>query len=429
MTTHLMKTRRAQATGALAAGAALTLTLGACAGSAGGGGGGEGGGDGFEYGADQSEVDELIKDLDPVTIKYQPSSASAQSVMAPTGTVFKEIVEERSGGKITVEIVWGQAIASYAEVHDALADGRVDVAYTLPGYFPDEFPVIDAIGTAMADQPASPFAGELVTNAVGSDIAWQIPEAIEEYESKGLVPLTPFAASGGYYNVCAEPTSSADDWKGRQIRIASQAQAAQVTKLGGSPVSLPYPETYEALQRGTVDCTLGQLVPSAESGIFDVAPNLGYTTDHSFSRTAGAYLAGQTFTELPLAYQQIIFDSNALAASGGMKAVIDGNADAISQAKAAGGEVTPFDDDVQDNVGEYSQELIKQAVTDGKLSQENVDAIAEATKRQQRAVEDLGYVDDGETGDFDEWYDKDTDYTEFAKHTYENGKAMEHRPS
>ncbi|MCT1658338.1 C4-dicarboxylate ABC transporter substrate-binding protein, partial [Brevibacterium luteolum] len=277
---------------------------------------------------------------------------------------------------------------SYAEVHDALADGRVDVAYTLPGYFPDEFPVIDAIGTAMADQPASPFAGELVTNAVGSDIAWQIPEAIEEYESKGLVPLTPFAASGGYYNVCAEPTSSADDWKGRQIRIASQAQAAQVTKLGGSPVSLPYPETYEALQRGTVDCTLGQLVPSAESGIFDVAPNLGYTTDHSFSRTAGAYLAGQTFTELPLAYQQIIFDSNALAASGGMK-----------------------------------------AVSDGKLSQENVDAIAEATKRQQRAVEDLGYVDDGETGDFDEWYDKDTDYTEFAKHTYENGKAMEHRPS
>lgn len=91
-----MKTPRAQTTGALAAGAALTLTLGACAGSAGGGGGGEGGGDGFEYGADQSEVDELIKDLDPVTIKYQPSSASAQSVMAPTGTVFKELVEERS---------------------------------------------------------------------------------------------------------------------------------------------------------------------------------------------------------------------------------------------------------------------------------------------------------------------------------------------
>ena len=89
--------------------------------------------------------------------------------------------------------------------------------------------------------------------------------------------------------------------------------------------------------------------------------------------------------------------TKALAASGGMKAVIDGNADAISQAKAAGGEVKPFDDDVQDNVGEYSQDLIKQAVSDGKLSEENVDAIAEATNRQQRAVEDLGYVDDGET--------------------------------
>src|SRR5690606_18583194 len=124
----------------------LTLTLSACAGSAGssGSGSGEGeAGEGFAYDAPQEEVDAAIADLDPVTITFQPSAASPDSVMAPAGTVFKEIVEERSGGKITVELVWGQAIASYAEVHDALADGRLDVAYTLPVYDPAQFAAVN----------------------------------------------------------------------------------------------------------------------------------------------------------------------------------------------------------------------------------------------------------------------------------------------
>lgn len=94
---------------------------------------------GFEYGASQEEVNEIVEDLEPLTITFQPSAASQNSVMAPAGTVFKEIVEERSNGKITVDIVWGQAIAGYDEVHDALADGRLDVAYTLPVYQPDEW--------------------------------------------------------------------------------------------------------------------------------------------------------------------------------------------------------------------------------------------------------------------------------------------------
>lgn len=383
---------------------------------------------GFEYGASQEEVNEIVEDLEPLTITFQPSAASQNSVMAPAGTVFKEIVEERSNGKITVDIVWGQAIAGYDEVHDALADGRLDVAYTLPVYQPDEFPALNDLGTAMAGLSSSPFLGELVSNAVGNEIGWQNENLLQSYEDKGLTPLTALAASGGYYTVCSNPIQSVDDWNGVQVRIASTAQSAQVSELGGTPVSLEYAETFEALQRGTVDCTLGQLVPSAEGGIFEVAPELGYTTDHSFSRAPGAYLAGSSFQDMPLAYQQIIFDSNRFASAGGMEAVIGGNADAVAQAKAAGGDVLAFDEEIQEQIGSYAEELTEQAVQNGQIDEDIVSIIQEYEERWTAKLEELGYTDEGSTEDFDEWYDQDTDFMDYAIATYEDSEAMNFRP-
>ncbi|WP_029088147.1 TRAP transporter substrate-binding protein DctP [Brevibacterium album] len=416
---------------AVAGGAALALALTACAGSAGteGGGSGEGSAEGFEYGAAQEDVDALLADLDPVTIKFQPSAASPDSVMAPAGTVFKEMVEERSGGKIEVELIWGQAIAGYGEVHDALSDGRLDMAYTLPPYQPAEFPAINDLGTVMAALPASPFHGELVANAVGNELGWENESVLGAYEERGLTPLTPLAASGGYYSVCTNPASSPDDWQGLQARAGSSSQGKLIQHLGGSPVSMEYAETFEALQRGTVDCTVGQLVPSAESGIFEVAPHLGYSTTASIPRLPGAYLAGSSFQDLPLAYQQIIFDSNALASSGGMQAVIGGNAAAVGQAKEAGGEVTAFSDELQDQIASYSEELTNEAIGNGHISE---DILAEITAKQSEWDErftELGYEDQGTVADFDEWFDPETDFLPYAEASYENGNAMEHRPN
>lgn len=219
-----------------------------------------------------------------------------------------------------------------------------------------------------------------------------------------------------------------DDWNGTQVRIASTAQSAQVSELGATPVSMEYAETFEALQRGTVDCTLGQLVPSAEAGIFEVAPHLGYTTDHSFSRAPGAYLAGSSFQDLPLAYQQIIFDSNRFASAGGMQAVIGGNAAAVAQAKEAGGEITAFSDEVQDQIASYAEELTEEAVQNGHIDEDIASLIADYEEQWTAELEELGYTDDGTTADFDEWYDEDTDYMDYAIATYENSAAMDFRP-
>ncbi|GAA4284704.1 hypothetical protein GCM10022261_22350 [Brevibacterium daeguense] len=412
---------------ALASGTALALS--GCAGSA-GTGDGSGGGEGFEHAAPQEEVDAALADLEPVTLNYQPPAASPNSIMAPAAQAYKEYIEERSGGKITIELVWGQAIAGYAEIDDALADGRLDLAYNLPIYNPSDYPSFDAAATSLSGLPISPVVGEAIYNAVSSDIGWSTESLLDEYEAQGVVPLTPIISSGGYYSVCADPGSEPDDWKGRQIRVASTSHLGVVEALGASPVSMEYVEVFEALQRGTVDCTFAQLLPSAEGGILEVAPHISYSTDdHSMSsRAVGAELAGASFGQLPLAYQQIIFDAASATYGGIVGIVADGNAESVRQAKAAGGTIAPFDPETEQLIGQENESQV-QAVEDSGLLGDDISArVRESSEKWSAAAEELGLEDQGSFEDLDEWWEHgETDFTPLGERLFEE-VALPHRP-
>ncbi|WP_231441529.1 TRAP transporter substrate-binding protein DctP [Brevibacterium zhoupengii] len=413
---------------AVATVASLALLAG-CAGSVGGDSKSDtegSAGKGFTAGASQEDIDKALADLDPVTLKFQPSAMSENSILAPNGLDVKKAIEERSGGKITVDIVWGQAIASYADVDDALADGRVDLAFTLPSYTPAEYPAFDAIGTAMSTLPSSPVASDLAANAAGVQAAWETPEVLAEFEDKGLVPLIPMLAAGGYSTMCSKPMSSAEDWKGNQIRVGSAAAGKQVTDLGATPVSLSFPETYEALQRGTVDCDLGQLAPNVEAGTFEVAPHIGVAADAGIARSAGAITAGKKYSELPVAYQQVIFDSMSTTFSTMMEVVIGAKAKAVEEAKANDGSVEPFDDDVQKQMAKYA-ETLSDKTADKAGVPDAPTTLGSAAKDWQKSVSELGYDDKGDFASLDEWYPKDANYDDLGAELFDKAMAG-HRP-
>ncbi|SMX98442.1 TRAP transporter substrate-binding protein DctP [Brevibacterium antiquum] len=412
---------------AIAAIATLALLAG-CAGSVGGDGSdsSDSAGEGFAFDASQDEIDEALADLDPVTLKFQPSSMSEKSILAPNGLDVKKAIEERSGGKVTVDIVWGQAIASYADVDDALADGRVDLAFTLPSYTPAEYPAFDAIGTAMSTLPSSPVASDLAANAAGVQVAWETPEVLDEFKDKDLVPLIPMLAAGGYSTMCSKPMSSAEDWKGNQIRVGSAAAGKQVTDLGATPVSLSFPETYEALQRGTVDCDLGQLAPNVEAGTFEVAPHIGVAADAGIARSAGAITAGKKYSELPVAYQQVIFDSMSTTFATMMEVVIGAKAMAVEQAKDNDGKVEPFDDDVQKQMAKYAKTLSDKTAKKAGVP-DAASTLKTAGTDWQKSVTELGYEDKGDFASLDEWYPKDANYDKLGDELFDKAMAG-HRP-
>ncbi|SMX97943.1 TRAP-type C4-dicarboxylate transport system, substrate-binding protein [Brevibacterium sp. Mu109] len=422
--------------GALVAASAVVL-LSACAGGAGtadgegGGGSGSGSGSGFAYGASQEEVDAVVADLDPVEITFQAGAMSPDAMSAPNGHHFQEYVEERSGGKISVDVVWGQSIAGYGEIDDALADGRIDVSYALPIYQPAEHPEFDALATATAGMPNSPVLGEMIGNAALVDMAWSSDALLATYEEQGLTPLTPMISTGTYLSACGEAGTSLDDYDGRQVRIASVAHEQQVTELGGSPVSLEYVEVFEALQRGTVDCTITQLPTAEETGLLEVATNLAYTTEENSlsGRSAGANLGGVGYRNLPLAYQQIIFDSHTGGFASSNSVIAEGNARAIDQLMEAGGEIGPMDEDADQRIGETNDELLADVEESEVIGSDVQGRMAEAVEKWRQVADELGYTEEGGFENMHEWFNADDyDFAPFADQVFQE-TALAHRPS
>lgn len=126
---------RAFMTAAIAGVSALALT--ACAGSAGTESGNVDAGEGFEYGTEQAAVDELVADLEPVDLVLSSDAPSAEAINALPTLRFKEEIETRSNGKISLDVAWSHSVAgSVTEVPTALADGRIDLSTGTLVYHP-----------------------------------------------------------------------------------------------------------------------------------------------------------------------------------------------------------------------------------------------------------------------------------------------------
>lgn len=408
---------------------ALALLAG-CGGSV-GTGGGSGFAEGFDFGASQEEVDSAIADLDPVTLTIQPYAASPEAAAAIAERSFMEAVEERSGGKITFDVAWGQSIAGYPEVDDALADGRLDIAYSVPVYFPAEYPVLDAYNKLSHYASAAPLTGEAAIQAQMSEAAWNNPAALAEYTDKGLVPLNPFVTSGNYWAACNSEGTSADDWKGRQIRIGGSAQTPISEGIGASPVSMEYGEAFEALQRGTVDCSFIQGMVAGSTGLLEAAPHVStFGEERMTGAVTAGHVAGASFEQLPLPYQQIIFDAAGVDwFHGQIAAIVSSSADAVADVREAGGSFSEMDQDVEENILATQEEIVDGLIEDGVIEESNREELKESAKTWADAVEELGYTDGGELAELDQWYDVEgTDFRPLGEQVFEKG-ALEHRPS
>ncbi|GAA4284340.1 hypothetical protein GCM10022261_18710 [Brevibacterium daeguense] len=424
--------RRSRAAAVVAGAAAAALAVTGCAGSAGGGGtGAEGGsGEGYEYGASAEEIKAAFADVDPVTIKYQPSAQSAKGPEAYRAQAFIENLETLSDGKITVDTTYAQGIAGYTELPDALVDGRVDVAYMLPIYQPDQFPIFQAWVTGTTLTGTSPLVDELAANAAIGELTWNDENLVNEFRDQGIEPLNLFNAAGAVLTLCSEEHSTAEDWDGNQVRASSVAQTEQLNALDASPVSLQYTETFEALQRGTVDCTLSTTLAADSGGFIEVAPNIGYTTDVTFARGPGGVYAGSAWNSWPLAVQQLVFDSMQDEFIQSRRGDLGGNYVAAQTVREQGGSFKEMDQELQDRLKESSVGLVDGEVEEGRLPEGATQDIPASMEEWRGVAQELGYKDEGTFADYDEWYDmEDEDFIDPFGERYFEEVMLPHRPS
>ncbi len=170
--------------------------------------------------------------LDPVTIQLQ---------------AFADKFNKRAGGKYVVEVHPGESIVKLGESIDALRTGAVEMAGWPIGMF------------ASVDRRFAAAEVPFLVNSVEGDAAMQVElmplysQFMEKkFNSKAIFSFTCLAL-----DVCStKPVKSEADWKGLLTQSVSPQSAKFIELMGGASVAMPFPEGYQALQKGVVNATM-----------------------------------------------------------------------------------------------------------------------------------------------------------------------------
>ena len=362
-------------------------------------------GEGVPAGATMDEYQEALADMDPVELTLQVSSASADSTSGQRDLAFAEGVEEWSGGKVTIDVVFANAVVPPDEISSALADGRLDLAHWLTSYHADEMKAYVDLQDALVSVGTSPLQGEIVSHFTAQDVAFNTPEIMEEFESHGMTVLNPYNTFGSTALACTEEKSALADFDGDQIRANAAAQTQQIEALGGSTVTLQLAETYEGLQRNVLQCTFGSPTSMVSNGWLETAGSVYMPRDSSFVTGPGSIVAGASWANLPLAAQQLIFDRMIDYNTGELGSAYVSLLDAIDQSSEHGSGVDFLDEESEEALKAGNEEILSAVEASENLDGEKLTAdVQEAAEKWTQIAEELGYADDGDYLDFPEWY-------------------------
>jgi TRAP-type C4-dicarboxylate transport system substrate-binding protein len=151
-------------------------------------------------------------------------------------------VEKRTGGKVKVEYFPGQTLTKAKQVYDGVVQGMSDIGFCLFAYNRGRFPLMEVV-----DLPLGYKSGKAATQ-----VANAVYKEFDPKELKDVQVMYLHAHGPGLLHTKDKAVKKMEDLKGLKIR--SHGTTAKVVKaLGGTPVAMPMPELYTALQRGVVD--------------------------------------------------------------------------------------------------------------------------------------------------------------------------------
>ncbi len=180
---------------------------------------------------------------------------------------FMEEVTKRTNGKIVFQTYYGGSLLKTAEMSAGIAKGAADLGAAVPAAFsPREFPLTGVVMPFVSENPIA------VTYAF-AELMRTTPELQQEYQRNNQKLLWALA-SGENSLWTNKPVRTAADLKGARIR-AIIGVADGIKALGGTPISIPWVEALELVQRGGAEGVSGTPFNQAVvTKVYDMAPYL-----------------------------------------------------------------------------------------------------------------------------------------------------------
>ncbi|NVO05318.1 MAG: TRAP transporter substrate-binding protein [Rhodoferax sp.] len=269
----------------------------------------------------------------PAALAQAPISIKFSHVVAPDtpkgkGALrFKELAEQRTNGRVKVEVYPNSQLYKDKEEMEALQLGSVQMlAPSLAKFGPlgvKEFEVFD-LPFLFKDEAA--FRG-ITEGPLGAEL-------FKKLEPKGIKGLAYW--DNGFHQMSAnKPLHKVEDFRGLKMRIqSSKVLDAEMRALGAIPQVMAFSELYQALQTGVVDGTEGVASNFYTQKVYEVQK---YMTLSNHGHLAYAVIVNKKFwdglpADIRTALESAIKDSttyaNAIAATE--------NAQAMDKIKASG---------------------------------------------------------------------------------------------
>ena len=224
---------------------------------------------------------------------------------------FEEALAETSDGLITLDVHMGDALGPLTDHGPLLRDGIADITWVMSPLELGQYPADQWIAALAWMFENRPLVGDL--QAYASTLEWGFTDPLQEQMlEQGMVPLVPSTSGlANYTHLCNDPAGSLDQARGQEARVTSEIHGNEAEAVGMTPTFIEAAETYEALQRGVIDCVLMHPRDLAGFNLLDIAEHVHMDPDAAFSghMAVGLYANQDWWDGLPLAAQQDIWDA------------------------------------------------------------------------------------------------------------------------
>ena len=165
-------------------------------------------------------------------------------IQCKTAESWAEEVGKRSNGKVKITVYPAGTLTQAPQCYEGVVNGLSDTGMSCLAYTRGRFGLLEGI-----DLPLG-YPSGLVATRVAT-------EMVRKYNPKEVsdVHVLYIHAHGPGILASRKPVRELKDLAGMKVR-ATGLSSKIVQSLGGTPVAMSQPETYEALQKGVVEATL-----------------------------------------------------------------------------------------------------------------------------------------------------------------------------
>lgn len=164
-------------------------------------------------------------------------------IQCKTAESWAQEINKRTNGQVEITVYPAGTLTKAPQCYDGVVNGISDIGMSCFAYTRGRFPLMEGV-----DLPLG-YPGGAVATKIATAAALKFkPKELDD------VHVLYIHAHGPGILASKKPVNKLEDLKGMQVR-ATGLSSKIVQNLGGTPVAMSQPETYEALQKGVVEAT------------------------------------------------------------------------------------------------------------------------------------------------------------------------------